>query len=87
MPFAHPELFEPICRWSNAGDGPAMDLELNSEGGSRGPRRYAVISSSMRAGPSLCWTCLTGAWLAGRSLALARSRSSASVSGPGKGFE
>jgi hypothetical protein len=24
------------------------------------PRRYAAISSSMCAGPSLCWTCLTG---------------------------
>lgn len=48
------------------------------------PRRHAAISSSMRAGPSLCWTCHTGAWLAGRSLALARSRSPASVSRPGK---
>jgi hypothetical protein len=24
------------------------------------PRRYAAISSSMRAGQGLCWTCLTG---------------------------
>ena len=28
------------------------------------PRRYAAISSSMRSGPSLCGTCMTGAWLA-----------------------
>jgi hypothetical protein len=37
-PFARQALFEPIlCRWSNAATGCAMDLELNSEGGSGGP--------------------------------------------------
>ena len=51
------------------------------------PRRYAAISSSMRAGPEPVLDLPHGAWLAGRSLALARSRSSASVSGPGKKFE
>jgi hypothetical protein len=63
-----------------------MDLELNSEGGSGGPTSVCSdqLFDACGAEPVLDFT---GAWLAGRSLALARSRSSASVSGPGKRFE
>ena len=43
------------------------------------PRRYAAISSSMRAGPSLCWTCLTGRGWPGA----ARTSSIAQLSEPG----
>jgi hypothetical protein len=89
-PFAYPELFEPFvfCRCSNAATVCAMDLELNSEGGSGGPTSVCSdqLFDACGAEPVLDLP-LTGAWLAGRSLALARSRSSASVFGPGKRFE
>jgi len=88
MPLRHPELFEPIfCRWSNAATVVRWIWNSTARAAAVAPRRYAAISSSMRVGPSLCRTLPHGAWLAGRSLALARSRSSASVSGPGKRFE
>jgi hypothetical protein len=88
MPLRSPELFEPIFwRWSKRGDGRAMDLELNSEGGSGGPTSVCSEQLFDACGAEPVLDLPHGAWLAGRSLALARSRSSASVFGPGKRFE
>jgi hypothetical protein len=61
-----------------------MDLELNSEGGSGGPTSICSDQLFDACGAEPVLDLPHGAWLAGRSLALARSRSSASVSGPGK---
>jgi len=82
MPLAHFELFEPICcRCNNA----AREIEQ------RGRQRWPTSVSSDQlfdvCGAEPALDLLDGAWLAGRSLAVARSRSSASVSGPGKRFE
>jgi hypothetical protein len=60
---------------------------LNSEGGSGGPTSVCSDQLFDACGAEPVLDLLHGAWLAGRSLALARSRSSASVSRPGKGFE
>jgi hypothetical protein len=87
MPLRSPELLEPIFAAGVKRRRLWMDLELNREGGSGGPT--SVCSDQLfdvcRAEPVL--DLPHGAGLAGRSLALARSRSSASVSGPGKRFE
>jgi hypothetical protein len=60
---------------------------IDSEGGSGGPTSVCSDQLFDPCGAEPVLDLLTGAWLAGRSLALARSRSSASVSGPGKRFE
>jgi hypothetical protein len=44
-------------------------LELKSDGGSGGPTSVCSDQLFDACGPSLCWTCLTGARLARRSLA------------------
>jgi hypothetical protein len=60
MPRRSPELFEPIfCRVTRRRlcDGSGIE---QARAAAVAPRRYAAISSSMRAGQGLCWTCLTG---------------------------
>jgi hypothetical protein len=62
-----------------------MDLELNSEGGSGGPTSACSDQLFDACGAEPALDLPHGGVVGGRSLALARSRSSASVSGPAKG--
>jgi hypothetical protein len=64
-----------------------MDLELNSEDGSGCSTPVCSDQLFDACGAEPVLDLPHGAVAAGRSLALARSRSSASVSGPGKKFE
>jgi len=64
-----------------------MDLKLNKRGRQRWPTSVSSDQLFDVCGAEPALDLLDGAWLAGRSLAVARSRSSASVSGPGKRFE
>jgi hypothetical protein len=80
MPLRHPELFEPIfCRWSNAATVVRWIWNSTARAAAVAPRRYAAISSSMRVGPSLCRTCLTGrGWPGAASPSLDRAAQRAS---------
>jgi hypothetical protein len=61
-----------------------MDSELNSEEGSGGPTSVCSDQLFDACGAEPVLDLPQGGVVAGRSLALARSRSSASVSGPGQ---
>ena len=87
MPFAHPELFEPIFAAGVTRRRSCDKSGIEQRG--RQPWPTSVCSDQLfdACGAEPVLDLPHGAWLAGRSLALARSRSSASVSGPRKRFE
>ena len=85
-PFTHTELFEPIFLPLERGDGCAMDLELNSEGGCAGPTSVCSdqLFDACGAEPVLD---LPDRGVAGQAQPRTSSIAQLGVSRPGKRFE
>ena len=87
MPLAHSELFELFVAAAVTRRGLCDGSEIEQRGRQRWPTSVSSDQLFDVCGAEPALDLLDGAWLAGRGLAVARSRSSANVSGPGKRFE